>query len=342
MNILGIFAGLFIIGLFQYSEQFNSGRFEFQKNDEKVSSEMVRVTINKYICQQQEILPKGVVLPFELPDIVYLCIGICSMVLLIICSRIKRTGIIQTMMIFLITGILFFISMFGFIFYLNMTSNPIVCGPIKNFILPTIQVFGDSSILQRITIQDLPIYQLLIHYYPQSQNYLSLFIKKASVIGLNSPVLLMTIGFFLLSKKSMKTTRTTVVSLVTAIVVMMTSIDYIKETQDTLSCVICSVIVIIMVLIIFNSMVSSGHFLLLPIILVNCCSVVIGMYRVFVIEVFILFMIVYVFSLLYIYFWSDGYAVIASSLVFLGMSQIIPLRSGYLLATIFLLTGFKN
>ncbi|EDR23126.1 hypothetical protein EDI_087830 [Entamoeba dispar SAW760] len=245
------------------------------------------------------------------------------------------------MMIFLITGILFFISIFGFIFYLNMTSNPIVCGPIKEIILPTIQVLGDTSILQRLTLQEIPIYQEIISYYPQAQIYLSLFIKKASVIGLNSPILLIVIGIFLLSKKSIQTTRITVVSLITTIIIMLTSIEFITKTHDILSCIICSLIIIILILIIVNFMISYGHLFLFPIILINCCSVVIGLYRVFVIEVFILFMIVYIFSLLYIYFWSSGYAVFASTLIFIGINQLLPLRSGYLLATIFLVTGSK-
>lgn len=344
MNLIGIAVGIFLIGFSQYVETQSGRRFEYKAYDMEVGKDMVLITLDKYIGQQNEILPHGFELPEvikeKVPDVAYLAVFVVSFLGLLVFANKQKNGFFKWIFVMLFTLVFFALSMCSLIFFLNYTKNPIVLQYVKPIIIDLFKIFTDINEVKRIFVTENIVFVKLFEKHPQSKLYFVTFIENVNKLGLTTPLLLLVVGIFLFKKEIQAYTRVLLVWVLTLLVTVQTSMDLVGKGLTPAMCLVYSLIFLIVVVFVVNFFIGYGHYLLLPFIAINATQLIIMFFRVFVVDVFPLFLAVYGLTIFYIYVWKKGYQVIAAALIFAAFVQIIPVMNvSHFIATIFLVTG---
>ena len=340
MKLLPIIVGMMVIGLFQISNtRAGIKRFANQFNDDKVSPVIVRSTIEKYMCTKKTFMPAGYEDRIKLPYYYFLGLFVVSFILLLLASKISRKCIWKRLLAYLLVFPLTFLTLGGLFFFLNTFDHPI-CNGIKE---TTLSFFDTMTSMETFSVYELPMYKQFIAIYPQIIKFIKIFAQIAAKLGITtSPIFLLVIGYNLLSKRIVEYTKFVVLSGLTFILCVLTAIQYYQETHVMSYTLVSFAVVLSVLLIMIFVLISFGHFLLLPIVLIHMTSIIIALYRYYFVEIFLLAIPVIVLTVGYVYFFTNGNAVVASAMIYFAISLIVPMRSGMLIVFILIITGLKD
>ncbi|KAL7716137.1 Uncharacterized protein QTN25_006459 [Entamoeba marina] len=324
MNTIGLFVGLFLVGFIQFSSLQSGRRYGYTEHDDLVSYDMVYTTIQKYMCTAKSFLPVGVEDIFQGNVIIYITLAVFSTVLTIYFSCVKRNNIFKSIIMYPLT-----------------LGNNALCSVVKTQFLWFVQSLSNPFELSANLIQHVPFIEKLTQTFPIILTCIELLKNHFIAIGGTTPIFMLVLGLLLLLKRTKNYTRYVCIPLTVFLPSILVSIDIYGQTHQMGLSVLCCLLLFIVISLILNSILSFGQFLLLPSILVDCCAIVIQLYRYFDVEVFILFSIVYVFVLFHLYFWNKSNIVMASTIIYFGIAQLISLGPGYYVPCVLIFFQFS-
>ncbi|ELP85623.1 hypothetical protein EIN_409120 [Entamoeba invadens IP1] len=334
-----LFIGLVLMGVIIANSQFGIGN---KMQDQAVFREHLKAKVHKEMCNGKYPAPVGtLVAKFPMITSTHMLIAaVSALALCFLFNLIPQNGFFSWVMIHLFTLAFFLVAITAG--YLFAKSQSDMCVKAKEMV-------SVNSTCPFAGVMENKFVQQGINYIPETirakaMTFKDILVEHVTKLGINAPIFVIVIAFYLINKNTRSVTRFEVLGLISLIVSLISGYGYYQETHDVVFSIVFPIATIVLVLICVNLALKLGFFFVVPEYFFSAASIAFRLFYVLAAFNIPFAMLIavgfFVFLFVNIAVWSDGFFLSVVFLLNFGLSKLYTFPADSLVVLLFTLAVF--